>query len=118
MRILSLFISSFILFSTSVSAKQKEVELYTTDILSPKGPSSGIPIVQEDGNDITISCDTALYNVDVVIRDQFGYVMHHSVENIGPMETTISVPEDNELNPKATIDLYYDRKHFSGDFNE
>ncbi len=118
MRILSLFISAFILFSTSVSAEQKEVKLYTIDILSPKGPNSGIPIVQEDGNDITISCDTTLYNVDIVIRDLYGNVMHHSVENIGPIKTTIFVPEDNGSNPKATIDLYYDRKHFSGDFNE
>lgn len=48
MRILSLFISAFILFSTSVSAEQKEVKLYTIDILSPKGPNSGIPIAYKN----------------------------------------------------------------------
>lgn len=80
--------------------------------------NSGVPIVNTDGDDVTIMSDSTLYNVDVVIRDQYGNVMHHTVENIGPMETTISVPGSDGFSEKTTIDLYYDRKHLSGSFDE
>ena len=84
----------------------------------PTSCNSGVPIVfpKEDG--ITIKSDTLLSDAEIVIRDQFGNVIHHSVENIGPMETTIFVPEDDGFNKKATIDLYYDRRRFCGNFNE
>lgn len=84
----------------------------------PSSHNSGVPIVNTDGDDVTIMSDSTLYNVDVVIRDQYGNVMHHTVENIGPMKTTISIPEGDGFSEKTTIDLYYDRKHLSGSFDE
>lgn len=84
----------------------------------PKSGNSSTPIVTSEGEEITIKSDTLLYNAEIVIRDQFGNVIHHSVENIGPMETVIFVPEDDGFNKKATIDLYYDRRRFCGNFNE
>lgn len=77
-----------------------------------------VPTVTSYEDEITIKSDTLLNDAEIVIRDQFGNVIHHSVENIGPMETTIFVPEDDGFNKKATIDLYYDRRRFCGNFNE
>ncbi len=84
----------------------------------PPVHNSGIPIVEENGDDVTIKCDSTLYDVDVIIRDQFGNVIHRSTQTIGPDETAIYVPSSDGDSEKATIDLYYDRKHLSGYFNE
>ena len=84
----------------------------------PPPHNSGIPIVESDGDDVTIKSDSTIYNVDIVIRDQFGNIMHHSTQDIGPMETTISVPDADGFSEKATIDIYYDRRHLSGNFDE
>lgn len=77
-----------------------------------------IPMVTSDDDDVTIKCDSTLYNVDVIIRDQYGNVMHHSTQTIGPDETIIYVPSMDGNSEKTTIDLYYDRKHLSGNFDE
>lgn len=83
------------------------------------GPhNSCIPIVTTDGDDVNLKCDSTLLNVDVVIRDQFGNVMHHSAQTIGPDETTIYVPSVDGDSEKTTIDIYYDRRHLSGYFEE
>lgn len=42
--------------------------------------------------------------------------MHHSTQNIGPMETTISLPNYGDGAEKTAIDIYYDRKRLSGYF--
>lgn len=42
--------------------------------------------------------------------------MHHSIQVIGPDETTIYVPSIDGDSEKTTIDFYYDRKHLSGYF--
>ena len=54
----------------------------------------------------------------IVIKDQYGNVMHQSTQSIGPNETTLYVPNQGEDSEKTTIDLYYDRKHLSGTFEE
>lgn len=97
---------------------QKQVVIMYDEHGQPSHHNSAVPLVDSDRDDVTLTCDSVLYNVDVVIKDQFGNVMHHSVENIGPMETTISVPERDDFSEKTTIDLYYDRKHLSGSFDE
>lgn len=81
------------------------------------GHPHAIPTVTTDDDDVTIKCDSTLFNVDVIIRDQYGNVMHRSTQTISQSETTIYIPNtcDSE---KTTIDLYYDRKHLSGYFNE
>ena len=84
----------------------------------PPVHNSGIPTVKEDGDDVIITCDSLINNVDVVIRDQYGNVMHQSTQTIGPNETTLYVPSTDGDSEKTTIDLYYDRKHLSGYFDE
>ena len=84
-----------------------------------KGHPHAIPTVTSDDDDVTIKCDSTLYNVDVVIKDQYGNVMHHSIQVIGPDGTAIYIQEDtNGEREKTTIELYYDRKHLSGYFDE
>ena len=57
-------------------------------------------------------------NVDVVISDQYGNVMHQSTQTITPMESTIFVPDMGDGSEKTTIDLYYDDKHLKGYFED
>lgn len=83
----------------------------------PTTHNSGVPVVNSSGDDVNLRCDTTLNNVDVVIRDQYGNVMHRSTQTISPSETTIYVPNTGD-SEKTTIDLYYDRKHLSGYFEE
>lgn len=78
------------------------------------GHRYSIPTVSTDGDEITIKSDSTIYNVDIVIRDQLGNVIHHSTQNIGPIGTTISVPNYVDGTGMATIDIYYDEKHLSG----
>lgn len=83
-----------------------------------KGHPHAIPTVTAEDDEVTIKCDSTIYNVDVIIRDQFGNVMHHSTQVVSPNETVISVPDFGDGSEKATIELYYDRKHLSGYFDE
>ena len=84
----------------------------------PPCHNSCIPTVTTDGDDVTITCDSTIYNVDVVISDQYGNVMHQSTQTITPMESTIFVPDTGDGSEKTTIDLYYDDKHLKGYFDE
>lgn len=101
-------------------AAPTEVELVDKGHYIPNedGPRSGKPIVNHDGDDVNIRCDSTINDVDIVIRDQYGAVMHQSTQTIGPNETTIYVPSTDGDCEKTTIDLYYDRKHLSGYFEE
>ncbi len=105
--------------STSAFADKREVDLvkgHSEDVFA--GHNNSIPIVTSDGDDVNLKCDSTLYNVDVVIKDQYGNVMHQSTQTIGPSETTIFVPSTDGDSEKTTIDLYYDRRHLSGYFEE
>lgn len=109
-----------LIFTLGAASQTAKVEWRNGDDLDIKvGHPHVIPTVTSDDNDVTIKCDSTLYDVDVVVKDQYGNVMHHSTQVIGPNETTIYIPEDTEgEREKTTIDLYYDRKHLSGYFNE
>lgn len=108
------------MFALSATSQTSKVEWRNGDDLDIKvGHPHAIPTVTSDDDDVTIKCDSTLYNVDVVIKDQYGNVMHHSIQVIGPDGTTIYIPEDtNGEREKTTIELYYDRKHLSGYFDE
>ena len=101
-------------------AAPTEVELVGKGHYIPNedGPRSGKPIVNHDGDDVNIRCDSTINNVDIVIRDQYGAVMHQSTQTIGPNETSLYVPDVEGDSEKTTIDLYYDNKHLSGYFEE
>lgn len=109
----------FNFFCASAYCNKSSVELtYDNTTTIKHGHPQAIPIVEEDDDEVIFKCDSVLYDVDVVIRDQFGNVMHRSMLTIGPDETTIYVPNSTGDSEKTTIDLYYDRKHLSGYFNE
>ena len=62
-------------------AAPTEVELVDKGHYIPNedGPRSGKPIVNHDGDDVNIRCDSTINDVDIVIRDQYGAVMYQSV---------------------------------------
>lgn len=79
-----------------------------------KGHPCARPSVSCNDDEITIKADSTLYNVGIIIRDQYGNIMHQSVQTVSQEETVIYVPDDNNDSEKATIDLYYDEKHLYG----
>lgn len=80
--------------------------------------NSCVPVVRDNGDEVSISCDSIIYNVGVIIRDQQGNVLHQSTQIVGPSEITIPVTGIGNGSEKSTIDIYYDRKHFYGEFDE
>ena len=67
------FILTLGLFVATAMTAKTEVSMYDLHG-KPAGHNSCIPIVNSDGDDITIKSDSTIYNVDIVIRDQFGNV--------------------------------------------
>ena len=119
MKVKSIIVCLSLFCSLSASAENKSVSLvydHGTDWHS--GHPHVVPTVSSDDDEVTIKSDSILYNVGIVIRDQYGNVMHQSTQTIGPNETTLYVPNQGEDSEKTTIDLYYDRKHLSGTFEE
>lgn len=110
-----LTISLTVLFVAMAMTTKAQVIMYD-DHEIPSTHNSGVPIVDSDGDDVTIKSDSTIYNADIIIKDRFGNVMHHSVETLGPAGTTISVPNNDGISEKATIDIYYDRKRLCGYF--
>lgn len=78
------------------------------------GHPCGHPSVSYDDDEITIKSDSTIYDVGVVVKDQYGNVMHQSTQTVGSEGTVIYVPDTGGDSEKTTIDLYYDRKHLSG----
>lgn len=109
------FILTLSLFIATAMTAKTEVTIYDLHG-KPAGHNSCIPTVNSDDDEIMIKSDSTIYNVDIIIRDQFGNIMHHSTQNIGPMETTISLPNYGDGAEKTAIDIYYDRKRLSGYF--
>lgn len=109
----------FNVLCVSAYCNKSSVELtYDNTTIIRHGHPHAIPVVQEDGDEVTIKCDSTLLDVDIVIRDQYGNIMNQSTQTIGPDEIRIYVPNTDVDCEKTTIDLYYDRKHLSGYFNE
>ncbi len=113
-----LLLLSIYLGCCSALANPQEVSLI--DRHTDKGHigNTCIPTVSSDNDEVIIKSDSILYNVGIVIRDQYGNVMHQSTQTISPNETILYVPQQGEDSQKTTIDLYYDRKHLSGMFEE
>ena len=115
MKVLSMLIGMSLCLSSYADNTRVELTYdHTMDI--KYGHPSVIPTVSTDGDDVVIKCDSTLYNVDVVISDQYGNVMHQSTQTINPMESTIFVPDSGDGSEKTSIDLYYDDKHLKGYF--
>ena len=62
----------------------KDVQL--TDVHHPGndvGHPCGHPSVSYDDDEITIKSDSTIYDVSVVVKDQYGNVMHQSTQMVG-----------------------------------
>lgn len=105
-----------LLIATSNYTFSQVREITLVDKKDHCGPhNSCIPTVSTDGDDIIIKCDSTIYNVDVIISDQYGNVIHQSANMVGPTETIIH-SHNNGDSEKTSIDLYYDDKHLKGYF--
>lgn len=90
----------------------KDVQL--TDVHHPgndSGHPCGHPSVSYDDDEITIKSDSTIYDVGVVVKDQYGNVMHQSTQAVGSEGTVIYVPDTGGDSEKTTIDLYYDEQY-------
>ena len=72
------------------------------------GHPCGHPSVSYDDDEITIKSDSTIYDVSVVVKDQYGNVMHQSTQTVGSEGTVIYVPDTGGDSEKTTINLYYD----------
>ena len=75
------------------------------------GHPCGHPSVSYDDDEITIKSDSTIYDVGVVVKDQYGNVMHQSTQTVGSEGTVIYVPDTDGDSEKTTIDLYYDEQY-------
>lgn len=90
----------------------KDVQL--TDVHHPgndSGHPCGHPSVSYDDDEITIKSDSTIYDVGVVVKDQYGNVMHQSTQTVGSEGTVIYVPDTGGDSEKTTIDLYCDEQY-------
>lgn len=76
---------------------------------------SAHPTVTYDDDEITIKSDSTIQDLNAVIRDQYGQVLHNSAVTVSQSGTIIYVPDDGD-SEKTTIDLYYNREHAKGYF--
>ena len=74
-----------------------------------------IPTVTYDEEQVTITADTLLYSVTVVIKDETGAVMYSGVMDVSSAETTLPVP-DGLTGRKYSIELYYEDNSLYGRF--
>lgn len=72
------------------------------------GHPCGHPSVSYDDDEITIKSGSTIYDVSVVVKDQYGNVMHQSTQTVGSEGTVIYVPDTGGDSEKTTINLYYD----------
>ena len=75
------------------------------------GHPCGHPSVSYDDDEITIKSDSTIYDVGVVVKDQYGNVMHQSTQTVGSEGTVIYVPDTGGDSEKTTIDLYCDEQY-------
>lgn len=109
---------SVIMLASAVSVRALPVEVSLSDghdIKHSTSHPSAHPTVTYDDDEITIKSDSIIQDLNVVIRDQYGEVLHSSTVTASQDGTFIYVPKCGD-SEKTTIDLYYDRKHLRGCF--
>lgn len=112
------FVLLGVLFSANVIAGPVDLNYDDRNKDYGMGHRYSVPIVSTDGDDVIVKSDSIIENVTIIIKDQFGNIMHQSVQTITPDEFTISVPDNNSVSEKTTIDLYYEKNHLTGYFDE
>lgn len=106
-QILSIVLCGFC-FSSSYGYKDDVVLNIDYNKEVDSGHPCGHPSVSYDDDEITIKSDSTIYDVGVVVKDQYGNVMHQSTQTVGSEGTVIYVPDTGGDSEKTTINLYYD----------
>lgn len=106
-QILSIVLCGFC-FSSSYGYKDDVVLNIDYNKEVDSGHPCGHPSVSYDDDEITIKSDSTIYDVSVVVKDQYGNVMHQSTQMVGSEGTVIYVPDTGGDSEKTTINLYYD----------
>lgn len=114
--IMAIFCTSL---NLNIIAQKTKVEWKNGDPLDiVVGHPSVVPTVTSDNDEVAIRCDSIIYDVNVIISNQYGHVIHNSIQTIGPDDTFIFVPNQEESIEMSNIDLYYDKKHLKGTFEQ
>mgnify|MGYP002516384194 CR=1 FL=1 len=106
------FFLIFTLFICNVNAQT--VTLYY-DKGEDKPRKSEIPIVRYDDETVTISADSLLNDVYIIIKDEAGQVIYNGVEDITAEGKELNFP-DLPQSKKYSIELYTDDKYMYGYF--
>lgn len=75
-----LLLSSFY-FTDGIKAQNEVNLVHDRGSLVRHGHPHAVPTVTTDGDDVDIKCDSVLHDVDIVIKDQYGNVMHQSTQD-------------------------------------
>lgn len=109
-----------LMFCTAMQAQVRTVELQCSgveDYPKTNGPSYEIPTVNYDKDYVSISADTLIYNVGVVIRDCYGNVIYSGKTTVNPADRRINLPQKYQ-GRKYTVEIYYDDKYLYGYFEK
>lgn len=109
-----LFTVIAILLCTNIHAQTRTVTLNEDDALCDGGK---IEIINYDDDKVTISADTLIHDVTVVIKDKCGNTIYANKTTLEPIEKTIAIPKDYK-NDKYVIEIYYDDKILYGFFKQ
>lgn len=102
----------------NAKAQRGCVTLYGDQYTNEKPRSRDeIPIVRYDNDEVTVSSDSLIYNVTIVIKDEEGRVMHSTVTTVDKTGTNLFVPDEDDSR-KYTIELVYDEKALYGYFGQ
>lgn len=101
---------------TAMQAQVRTVTLYNDDLRANKEHYE-IPTVNYDKDYVSISADTLIYNVGVVIRDCYGNVIYSGKTTVNPADRRINLPQKYQ-GRKYTVEIYYDDKYLYGYFEK
>lgn len=101
---------------TAMLAQVRTVTLHNDDLTYDEH-SYEIPTVNYDKDYVSISADTLIYNVGVVIRDCYGNVIYSGKTTVNPADKRINLPQKYQ-GRKYTVEIYYDDKYLYGYFEK
>lgn len=108
-----------LVFCAAMQAQTRTVEMQCPDVNdNPRfGPSYEIPTVNYDKDYVSISADTLIYNVAVVVKDDYGNVIYSGKTTVTPADKKLNLPQRCQ-GRKHTVEVYYDDKYMYGYFEK
>lgn len=105
-----------LMLCTMMQAQERTVTLYNDD-LENYDHSYEIPTINYDDYHVTISANTLIYNVTVVIRDIAGNVIYRCTTTVNPADRILNLPLKYQ-EQKYTVEVIYDDKYMYGYFEK